>query len=481
MSSLWDSRELLETKEWEKRRRSLDLAKFFCEPARRNDYDLRQAEAEFIKESGRLGNVYFFEDIQRWAPGDLAGKMAESIEDEDFVIVMRTTDGLRLRDPSFAECSTASCKKRSRRCRKHEKAMRKAKADSDGGPQRITVEDILAATGATLRDFEVRGTPDDDAASHRARLRATEYARIGLLERGFTVVAEAEMAEVAEHGYMTAYRPPGPVTIRLPSPFDDSELIASSTPLGAILKSASPAEEVTKRLRCVEDTLALARRKLSGKEETFDLKRKLADKTMLLDEQARELQKMQKELQKTQKELAELSDSVQRAISGMDQMQPQPTTSQYERGDLHRQLGQRVGAMLRQVESGAKNAKKLDATMQKLRVAEQDLQQNRSRHAKEMEAIKAGKAIIAGEVDAVKATNAVLEARVAELSERNAQPDDLERLVECVVCKDRYVDVVFHCGHTTCSDCAERLRLNDKPCPSCQQQLGYRKKLFLGS
>ncbi|KAH7725760.1 E3 ubiquitin-protein ligase MYLIP-like protein [Aphelenchoides avenae] len=342
------------------------------------------------------------------------------------------------------------------------------------------VTNVLKDTGATLRDFEVRGTPDDDVASHRARLRATEYARIGLVEKGFGLV-KRKITEFAELGYEPVCRPPGPVTIRLPSPFDDSELIASSAPLGSILKSASPEEEVTKRLRCVEDTLALARSKLIGKEETIDLKRKLSDKTMLLDEQAKEFQKTQKELQKTQKELAELSGSVQRAISGMDKMHPHPTTSQYERGALHRQLGQRVGAMLRQVESGAKNAKKLEATMQKLRVAEQDLQENRSRHANEMEAIKTEKAILAGEVDGLKAVIAVLEARVAELRESNAQLDHLERLVECVVCKDRYVDVVFHCGHTTCSDCGDRLELNKEPCPSCQQKLGYRKKLFLGS
>ncbi|KAH7725722.1 hypothetical protein AAVH_06565 [Aphelenchoides avenae] len=325
--------------------------------------------------------------------------------------------------------------------------------DVDTGYGKATVEYVLDMTGATLRDFEVRGTPDDDVASHRARLRATEYARIGLLERGYTVVKEAEIAEVAE------------------------EIVASSTPLGAILKSASPEDEVTKRLRCVEDTLALARSKLGGEAATIeDLRENLSDKTMLLEHQARTLQK-------TQKELAELSDSVQRAISAMNQLHPHlaATTSQCERGALHRQLGQRVGAMLRQVESGAKNAKKLDAAMQKLSRTEQDLQENRSRHAKEMEAIKTKNVILAGDVDDQKATISLLEARVSELSERNAQLDRLERLVECVVCKDRDVEVVFRCGHTTCSPCAERLDLNDEPCPTCQQKLGYRKKLFLGS
>ncbi|KAH7694982.1 hypothetical protein AAVH_37965, partial [Aphelenchoides avenae] len=272
---------------------------------------MQKAEAEFIKESARLGNVYFFEDIQRWAPGDLAGKMAGSIEEEDFVVVMCTTDGLRLRDPSFTECSKDSCKTRSRRCKKHDEVMRKIMANLGDGPRRNTVEDVLAATGVTLRDFAVRGTPDDDVASHRARLRATEYARIGLVEKGFTVVTKAAIAEVAKYGYAPIFRPPGPVTIRLPPPFDDSEIVASSAPLDAILKSASPEEEVTKRLRCVEDTLALARSKLIENDETFDLKNKLSDKTMLLDEQAKEFQKTQKELQKTQKELAELSDSVQ--------------------------------------------------------------------------------------------------------------------------------------------------------------------------
>ncbi|KAH7713991.1 hypothetical protein AAVH_18668 [Aphelenchoides avenae] len=72
-----------------------------------------------------------------------------------------------------------------------------------------------------------------------------------------------------------------------------------------------------------------------------------------------------------------------------------------------------------------------------------------------------------------KARNTIthLEARITEI----------ECKVECGVCNERDVDVVFHCGHTMCCKCSEKIYLRGDDCPYCRRRIGYKKKLCLGS
>ncbi|KAH7699113.1 E3 ubiquitin-protein ligase MYLIP-like protein, partial [Aphelenchoides avenae] len=72
-----------------------------------------------------------------------------------------------------------------------------------------------------------------------------------------------------------------------------------------------------------------------------------------------------------------------------------------------------------------------------------------------------------------KAHNTItqIEARIAEI----------ECKVECGVCNERDVDVVFHCGHTMCHKCSEKVYLRGDNCPYCRRRIGYKKKLCLGS
>lgn len=92
-----------------------------------------------------------------------------------------------------------------------------------------SVAEIFAKTGATFGDFEVRGTDEDDVVSQRARLRATEYARVAVAGKGIAVIKchhrclREIYCEIAGYGYWDdGLRPAGEVELKLPPLFDDS-------------------------------------------------------------------------------------------------------------------------------------------------------------------------------------------------------------------------------------------------------------------
>ena len=43
---------------------------------------------------------------------------------------------------------------------------------------------------------------------------------------------------------------------------------------------------------------------------------------------------------------------------------------------------------------------------------------------------------------------------------------------ECCICMDNNQDMIFNCGHGTCSVCSPQLQ----NCPFCRQQINFRKK-----
>ncbi|KAH7722420.1 hypothetical protein AAVH_10088 [Aphelenchoides avenae] len=496
---------------WAESRLGEDVAKFFCERAREPDFDVRKAELDFIKESARRGNVVFYEDILRWGPGDLGDKLQEDFEADMFVVVEYddVDTGLRLWDDSaLARCDRCSTSK-SGRCRKHEQYMQAREAyllkcETQGPQPMKSVAEIFAKTGATFGDFEVRGTDEDDVVSQRARLRATEYARVAVAGKGIAVIKchhrclREIYCEIAGYGYWDdGLRPAGEVELKLPPLFDDSELIAASTPLSAILKSTTPDEEVAKRTRGLQDALEIARKMFhQKKQETTEMEAKLSEAT--------------KEAAHAFKVVDELTDAIEEAVKEMGRHDPQHPSmpEQHCKGicldcALKQRLKRSVSAVTLQLANSAKHNKELDAALQKQRATtqelqnahrktldavlkkqretEQELRNARSLHVTEIAKLNAANAKLESEVAALRTSNADLDARAVVFNAGKAQLDELERLVECVVCKDRHVEVVFHCGHTTCAPCGERLDLNDDPCPTCHQKLGYRKRLYLGS
>ena len=59
-------------------------------------------------------------------------------------------------------------------------------------------------------------------------------------------------------------------------------------------------------------------------------------------------------------------------------------------------------------------------------------------------------------------------------------PANIDNADICLICHDARKDyVLLPCGHTTCQQCALKIKTSAQPCPFCRTELSGINKLFL--